>query len=106
MIQNISPKELELKMKSGEDFLLLDIREPYELEICKIPGAKHIRMSEIPNRLNEIKENKDIVVYCHLGIRSRNVVEFLENKGMTRFINLQGGIDLYARECDAEIKRY
>ena len=106
MVQNISPKELERKIKGEEDFLLLDIRELYELEICKIPGATHIRMSEIPNRLNEIEVNKDIVVYCHLGVRSLNVVEFLMNKGMSRFINIQGGIDLYARECDTEMQRY
>ena len=105
-VNDISPIVLEQKIRSDDDFLLLDIREHYELDICTLPGAKHIPMGEVANSLNEITDDKDIVVFCHLGIRSRNIVEFLLSKGIARVFNLQGGIDFYARECDTKMQRY
>ncbi len=105
-IKEMSPSELKDVMDSGQELLLLDIREKNELNICNLADTVHIPMSEVPVRIHELPEDKNIVVICHLGIRSLNIVNFLSNNGFSRVYNLKGGIDAYAVDCDKNMSRY
>jgi molybdopterin/thiamine biosynthesis adenylyltransferase/rhodanese-related sulfurtransferase len=105
-VKEMLPMELKLATDSGKELFLLDVREQYELDICKLSNANHIPMVEITSRLNELPKDKEIVVYCHLGVRSLNVVEYLMERGFTNVFNLKGGVDLYSVECNPELTRY
>lgn len=102
----LQPKELKKSIEAGADFILLDVRDPYELDICKLPGVLHIPMAEVGSRLNELPKDKDIVVICHLGVRSQNVARLLMSNGFNRVSNLNGGMDAYAATCDLDMPRY
>ena len=91
---------------NSEDILLLDIREPQELTICQIDGARHIPFSQINSRWQEIPRDQPVVVFCHLGIRSSTLVEQLRQAGFDNVLNMVGGIDAWSREIDPSIPRY
>ena len=90
--------------------LLLDVREPWEVETAaiRLPGvpAKHIPMSRIPERLQELDPSQSIVCICHHGVRSLQVVAFLERQGFESVYNLAGGIDAWSQEIDPSVPRY
>ena len=91
---------------SGEDVVLLDVREHDELEIAAVAGARHIPMRDVPARLAELDADKPLVVMCHLGGRSRRVAEYLAANGFTKVFNLGGGIDSWSTQLDSQIPRY
>ncbi|MDQ8193569.1 rhodanese-like domain-containing protein [Coraliomargarita sp. SDUM461004] len=86
--------------------VLLDVREDSELEICRIDGALHIPMGEIPNRYESLPRKVPLIVLCHHGMRSMNVVQYLTAKGFENTINLAGGIHAWACEVAPEMRRY
>lgn len=88
--------------------LLLDVREPWEFAICKLPGAELLPMGRIPDAVQRrsLPVDRDLVVICHHGIRSRQVAMFLERLGYDKVINLRGGMDAWARELDPEMATY
>src|SRR5690606_20697915 len=86
--------------------LLLDVREPEELELASVDESRHIPMMQIPSRLGELPRDKVLVVMCHGGGRSRRVAEFLTANGFERVFNLRGGIDAWSREIDQSVPRY
>ncbi|MEK6916547.1 MAG: rhodanese-like domain-containing protein [Nanoarchaeota archaeon] len=100
----ISPAELNKKLKNKKEFILLDVREQYEVDFCKIEDSIHIRMNEIPQNLKKIDKNKEIIVYCHTEARSMRVTDFLNQKGYNAY-NLEDGIDAYSK-IDKKIKKY
>lgn len=85
---------------------LLDVREPWELQACRIPGATHVPMREIPARLNELDTDADTVVICHHGVRSMRVAQFLEQQRFARVYNLTGGVNAWARSVDPAMPTY
>lgn len=85
--------------------VLLDVREASEVNICPVPGAVHIPMREVPARLSSLNAADAIVVLCHHGIRSQQVVFFLESRGYGAVYNLNGGVDAWSR-LDASVPRY
>jgi rhodanese-related sulfurtransferase len=85
---------------------ILDVREPAELEICRIENAIHIPMQQVPSRLAELPAGAPLIVICHHGMRSLRVVNFLHGAGIDNAINLDGGIDAWAAEIDPSISRY
>jgi rhodanese-related sulfurtransferase len=91
--------------QSGE-VVLLDVREPEELEQACVEGVIHIPMNEIPARLDELDRAKTITVMCHGGVRSMRVAAFLMAQGFDRVFNLRGGIDAWSREVDSTVPRY
>lgn len=103
---DISVEELKEKMDKKEDFFLLDIREPFEYDICRLPGAKLIPMGEIPSRLSELDSEQEMIVYCHAGVRSARVVSWLKQKGFDKAKNLSGGIDEWSCLIDPSVPRY
>ena len=86
--------------------LLLDVREPWEFEICHIDGSRNLPMGQIPARLDEFDAADEIVVICHHGIRSLQVANYLQPRCEGELINLDGGVDAWAREVDPSMPVY
>ncbi|WP_133650835.1 rhodanese-like domain-containing protein [Paraburkholderia flava] len=86
--------------------VLLDVREPWEIETAKIAGSLSIPMREIPARSEELDDEAQIVCVCHHGARSAQVAMFLESRGYRNVFNLQGGIDAWSRQVDPSIPTY
>lgn len=85
---------------------LLDVREPWEFELCRIDGARPMPMSTVPNRLGELDPAADIVVICHHGARSFQVAMFLEQQGFSHLHNLSGGVAAWAQSVDSTMPTY
>jgi rhodanese-related sulfurtransferase len=86
--------------------LLIDVREPWEFQLASIAGSTHLPMGEIPSRIQEIDSTHPTVVICHHGVRSLQVVAYLERQGFENLHNLQGGIDAWSREVDPTVPFY
>lgn len=94
------------EVASTRDVLLVDIREPFERDLCAIGGSLHVPMGEIPVRWQEVAKDLPIVLYCHSGIRSLYATRYLRAEGIDAVWSLEGGIDLWARSIDPEMPRY
>jgi rhodanese-related sulfurtransferase len=105
-MREISVTELKRRLDAGDEPALLDVRESEELAICRLPGAIHVPMAEIPGRMHELDPDREIVVFCHHGQRSAAVVGFLERHDFTSVANLRGGIERWAVEIDESMARY
>jgi rhodanese-related sulfurtransferase len=104
----ISPGELAAWLGDAqrEKPLLLDVREPWEYDKAHIEGALLIPMREVPSRVAQIDEAKEVVAICHHGGRSMQVAMFLEKNGFKRVHNLVGGIDAWSRTVDPAVPLY
>ena len=97
---------LELKkMLKNNEVVLLDVREPYEIEICNVKGSLFIPMNEIPQNIERLDKEKRYAVMCHSGVRSLHVVNYLNSLGYST-LNVVGGIDSWAKYVDKNVKRY
>jgi rhodanese-related sulfurtransferase len=106
-MRDLTPIALSAHLASvDEPPLLLDVREPWEFQICRIDGSQLVPMGQIPAALNALDREKETVVICHHGIRSRQVALYLEYQGFTRVINLAGGVDAWARDVDHAMAVY
>lgn len=92
--------------ETDSDPLLLDVREPWEFQICHIDGSQLIPMGQIPASLGSLDPGRETVVICHHGIRSRQVAMFLDYQGFANVINLAGGVDAWARDVDRGMATY
>lgn len=101
----ITPEELKARLEAGPAPALLDVREPWEHAICALPGARLIPMEELPFRVDELDREREVVVYCHQGIRSAAVVQWLRAQGIPA-VNLCGGIDAWTLAVDPSLRRY
>jgi sulfur-carrier protein adenylyltransferase/sulfurtransferase len=90
----------------GERLVLLDVREPHEWEIARIPGARLIPLRELPERLGELDPAAEIVTHCHHGGRSLRALEMLRAAGFERVRSLAGGIDAWSTDVDPSVPRY
>ena len=103
----ISPTELEAMRKRGDTFVLLDVREPWELEKSSLDGSKNIPMGDIPTRAHqELDPDDHIVVMCHHGVRSLTVTNWLRQQGFEKAQSVRGGIDGWARTVDPKVPLY
>jgi adenylyltransferase/sulfurtransferase len=106
-LKSMSVEELANALAKEEDIFVLDVRENYEYEICHLAQAIWIPMDEIAENLDLIPQNKKVVVYCHHGMRSANVIKFLEKKmNHLHLFNLTGGIHAWASKIDLEMEVY
>lgn len=107
-MKSISARDLAawLADTSREKPQLLDVREPWEFERARIPGARLVPMREVPARLDEIDPDKDVVAICHHGGRSAQIAIFLEKNGYGRVHNLVGGVDAWSRTVDPAVPTY
>jgi rhodanese-related sulfurtransferase len=101
----ITPEELKARLDGGQPPGIVDVREPWEHDIGALPGARLIPMDDLPFRADELDPSRDIVVYCHHGVRSAAAVEWLRQLGFPA-INLRGGIDAWALAVDRTLRRY
>lgn len=101
-------QELKQRIDAGDPPLLIDVREDAELEICKLPDCVHFRLNEIPERIAEFDQyaDREVVIYCHHGMRSEMARQYLAQHGHANFRNLAGGIHLWALEIDPEMAVY
>ncbi|MGH9581679.1 MAG: molybdopterin-synthase adenylyltransferase MoeB [Bryobacteraceae bacterium] len=102
----IDAVELKQKLDRGDDFVLIDVREPYEYQIARIPGAKLIPLGELPKRLNELDPNTDIVMHCRTGGRSQKAVDLLKQHGFQHVRNMTGGITAWSEKVDPSVPKY
>jgi rhodanese-related sulfurtransferase len=106
MVREITARELAARRGAGEEPLVLDVREGWELEIARLPGARHIPMNEIPARLGELDREAEVIVLCRSGGRSMQVAQFLERQGFRDAVNLTGGILAWGRDVDPSVSGY
>lgn len=103
----ISVEEVAERRKRGDAFVLLDVREPWEIATASIDGTLNIPMGELPARANnELDPDGEIVVMCHAGMRSLNVTAWLRNQGFERVQSMAGGIDRWTRVVDPSVPLY
>lgn len=105
-MKEISPADLKARMASATPPEVLDVREHWEWQRAHIAGTRHIPMGEVPEHVKELARERDLVVFCHHGGRSRQIVLYLEQQGFDRAINLRGGIDAWSREVDSSVPQY
>jgi sulfur-carrier protein adenylyltransferase/sulfurtransferase len=105
-VPTISATELRAKIDRKEKFVLVDVREPFEFEICNIPGSKLIPLGELPARLSELDSADDIVLHCKVGGRSAKALKVLQEAGFRKLSNLRGGITAWADEVDPSVPKY
>jgi rhodanese-related sulfurtransferase len=104
-MQELTPAEV-VALQARQALLLLDVRQPEELALAAVAGARHIPMNEIPARLGELEPDAPLAVLCHHGSRSLMVARFLERNGFTQVFNVSGGIDAWSRTVDPAIPLY
>jgi rhodanese-related sulfurtransferase len=106
MAQEMKVAELKRRLDAHEPLVVLDIRDNWETALARLDNAVHIPMEEIEHRTEELDAKVETVVYCHHGVRSAAVADFLARNGFSKVWNLEGGIDQWARKVDARMKRY
>jgi rhodanese-related sulfurtransferase len=105
----ISPAEVQALQKSGEPLFFIDVREPNEWALTRIEGASLVPMGTVPSTLHDLENKADegaLIVYCHHGVRSLQVVAWLRDQGIPCCYSMAGGIDRWSREVDTMIPRY
>lgn len=106
-MRDLSATQLRDHLAAGNgEPLLLDVREPWEFRICKIEGSQLIPMGQLPGAMNALDPNRETIVICHHGIRSRQVAMYLDYRGFSNVINLAGGVDAWARDVDRQMPTY
>ncbi len=107
MDNEITTEELKALLDNKADVVVLDVREPWEIETASLAGSTNIPMNDIPARFKEeLDPQKHVVVVCHHGVRSMNVTAWLRQQGFENVQSLRGGIDRWAREIDPKIPLY
>lgn len=105
MIPEITVQELEALKNADADFLILDVRNPDEYEICNLGGLL-MPMTVLPDQMHTLDKEQLIIVHCHAGGRSRRATEFLLQQGFKNVKNLRGGITAWANEIDPKMRKY
>jgi rhodanese-related sulfurtransferase len=107
MDYEITPADVKGKLDRGEQFSFIDVREPWEYEASRIAGAKLIPMGDVPSRAHqELDPDENIVVFCHHGVRSMHVVNWLRQQGFENSQSMRGGIDAWSRTVDPKVPTY
>jgi sulfur-carrier protein adenylyltransferase/sulfurtransferase len=101
----VTPRAVAARLARGE-VDLIDVREPYEYAIARIDGARLIPLNSIPAAAGSIDRERDVVVYCHHGMRSQMAIDYLRGLGFTRLFNLEGGIARWSEDVDATVPSY
>jgi molybdopterin/thiamine biosynthesis adenylyltransferase/rhodanese-related sulfurtransferase/molybdopterin converting factor small subunit len=105
-IPEITATELKEKLDRGDDFVLVDVREPYEYAIARIPRARLVPLGQVAERAGELDRDKEIVLHCRSGKRSADALNQLRAQGFTRLKNLRGGILAWSDEVDPSVPKY
>jgi rhodanese-related sulfurtransferase len=106
MAEEIDVDRLAQLQRAGAPHLIVDVREPLEIDICRISGSLCIPMQDLPNQLQQLPRDRPIVVLCHHGVRSALVTQFLRDRGFDKAVTLAGGIDAWSRLIEPDMRRY
>jgi rhodanese-related sulfurtransferase len=102
----IMPSEVKQRLDKGEKMLLVDVREPHEYALCHIEGAVLIPMGSIPANLQKLDVDEEVICFCHHGMRSMDVANWLRAQGVRSAKSMSGGIDRWSTEIDPKVPRY
>ena len=103
----ITAEDVKAALDKGETFTLIDVREPWEYDVAKIDGSKLMPMGDVPGRAHqELDPDERIIAYCHHGVRSLNVVNWLRQQGFEKAQSMSGGIDRWSRVVDPKVPTY
>jgi len=102
----ISAKEVNERLGRGDKLLLVDVREQWEYDLSKIPGAKLIPLGTLPANLNTLLDADEVICYCHHGMRSLDAAVWLRQQGVESAKSMAGGIDRWSVEVDPQVPRY
>jgi len=102
----IMPREVKQRLDRGEKLLLVDVREPHEHAVCRIEGAVLLPMGSIPANLSKFDVDEDVICFCHRGMLSMDVANWLRAQGVKTAKSMAGGIDRWSVEVDPEVPRY
>jgi adenylyltransferase/sulfurtransferase len=106
-LDEISATELNARRLRGEQIQIIDVREPHEFEIARIPGTKLIPLNHVVGRMNEINQEAETIVHCKGGVRSAKAIEALKRAGFQgRLVNLKGGITAWSEDVDPRVPKY
>ena len=106
-LEETTASELKRRLDRGDDIQIIDVREPHEYEIARIPDTKLIPLGQVVNRIDEIDADRETVVHCKGGVRSAKAIEALKQAGFNgRLINLRGGITAWSDEVDSSVPKY
>lgn len=106
MVQELSVEDLKARIDAGEQPLVIDVREGWELDISKVAFAQHVPMGQVPDRVGEFNANTPIIVMCRSGGRSLQVARFLESHGFRSVSNLTGGILAWGERINPSLRPY
>jgi rhodanese-related sulfurtransferase len=104
--KSILPAQVAARLKTGEKFKFIDVREPLEYEIARVEEAELLPLSRFAEWNDKLDSEDEIVVMCHHGVRSANVCAYLAQNGFEKVYNLEGGIDLWSIDVDENVPRY
>jgi len=102
----ISALEVNERIARGDKLLLVDVREQWEYDLCKIPGAKLIPLGTLPANLNTLLDMDEVICYCHHGMRSLDAAVWLRQQGVESAKSMAGGIERWSVEVDPQVPRY
>ena len=105
-ITDISPRQLAERIQRGDDIQLVDVREKWEWDIARIPGARLVPLSGLDEAVSTLDPTREVVLYCKVGVRSLHAAEELADRGFTKLANLSGGIMRWSEEVDPTVLRY
>ena len=106
-MEEITATELKERLDKGDDIQIIDVREPNEYEIARIPDSRLIPLGQVLNRQSEIDPERETVVHCKMGGRSAKAIEALQRSGFQgRLMNLKGGITAWSNEVDSSVPKY
>jgi rhodanese-related sulfurtransferase len=102
----ISVQDVNARISRGDHVLLVDVREPAEYDLCRLPGATLIPLGALPSNLNKLLDADEVVLYCHHGMRSLDAAIWLRQQGVDKAKSMAGGIERWSLEIDATVPRY
>jgi len=105
-VPTVTVQDLKAKQDRGDKFVLLDVREPFEWDICRIPGATLIPLGQLPSRMSELDSADEILLQCKSGARSARALRLLQEAGFGKLANVEGGILAWAEQIDPSVPKY
>jgi adenylyltransferase/sulfurtransferase len=102
----ITVEELKARLDRKEEVFILDVRNPEEYQICRLPGSVLIPLPALPQRHGELDRGRELVVHCKSGMRSQKAIQFLRQQGFTKLVNVKGGILAWADRIDPTMAKY
>jgi molybdopterin/thiamine biosynthesis adenylyltransferase/rhodanese-related sulfurtransferase len=102
----IEARALDAELRAGKRLLLVDVREPFEWEICRVPGSLLMPLGEVPRRFSELDPGAAVVTVCHTGVRSLDAARFLRSRGIANVRSLRGGVAAWAERVDPSMAKY